>query len=333
MRDVFIRRAVILERLKQHQVDKIKPIIKELDKIIVSALVYDDVSALSVREFNALIAGLKVRIDKVLSKYNDQLNKDLIEILQDAYNFELKASGLKGAMTEVKASQVIASSLLITKGLEGKAVADVLAGFNATEQERLLNAVKIGRYQGKTNQQIIQMIRGTRANKFRDGIIGATARVAETLTRTLVQHVAHQGTRAFCEANNIDEYYIIATLDSRTSAICQALDMRVFKLSDNMFPPFHPNCRSKPVPGRPDMDGERSSINGYTKNEPFYAWIKRQPIEFQEQAIGKTKAKLLREGGLDAEQFARLQLDKNFKPITLKEMQKLEPLMFEKAGL
>jgi hypothetical protein len=36
---------------------------------------------------------------------------------------------------------------------------------------------------------------------------------------------------------------------------------------------------------------------------------------------------------LTAERFASLQLDKNFKPLTLDQMKGLEPLAFERAGI
>ena len=41
----------------------------------------------------------------------------------------------------------------------------------------------------------------------------------------------------------------VATLDSRTSEICQSMDGKVFDYKDREegvnYPPLHPNCRSK----------------------------------------------------------------------------------------
>ena len=45
------------------------------------------------------------------------------------------------------------------------------------------------------------------------------------------------------------------------------------------------------------------------------------------------RGKLSREGGLTAERFAALQLDKNFKPLTLDQLKELEPLAFDRAGI
>lgn len=60
---------------------------------------------------------------------------------------------------------------------------------------------------------------------------------------------------------DVERYEIVATLDSRTSEICQSMDGKVFKMSDFepgiTAPPFHPRCRSVTVPYFNDMDSER----------------------------------------------------------------------------
>lgn len=50
----------------------------------------------------------------------------------------------------------------------------------------------------------------------------------------------------------VEEYEIVATLDSKTSEICQAMDGQHFKLDDfqigSTAPPFHPRCRTAIAP-------------------------------------------------------------------------------------
>jgi hypothetical protein len=73
---------------------------------------------------------------------------------------------------------------------------------------------------------------------------------------------------------------------------------------------------------------------GSTKaSETYYSWLRDQPKSVQDSIIGPTRGKLLREGGLSSQRFAELQLSKNYKPLTLDEMKKLEPVAFEKAGI
>lgn len=51
---------------------------------------------------------------------------------------------------------------------------------------------------------------------------------------------------------DVEEYEIVATLDRKTSNICQDLDKKVFKQSEYEIgvtaPPFHPNCRTDTAP-------------------------------------------------------------------------------------
>lgn len=58
----------------------------------------------------------------------------------------------------------------------------------------------------------------------------------------------------------VEEYEIVATLDSRTSDICRNLDGQHFPMKDYeagvTAPPFHVNCRSTTVPYFPDNFGQ-----------------------------------------------------------------------------
>jgi hypothetical protein len=65
----------------------------------------------------------------------------------------------------------------------------------------------------------------------------------------------------------------------------------------------------------------------------YYGWLKTQSAKFQDSVIGPERGALLRNGGLSSGRFAELQLNKNFKPLTLNQMKELEPLAFEAAGI
>ncbi|MGE7807261.1 minor capsid protein, partial [Lysinibacillus sp. NPDC096215] len=64
---------------------------------------------------------------------------------------------------------------------------------------------------------------------------------------------------------DVEKYEIIATLDSRTSSICQSMDGKVFKLVDFMpgvtANPFHPNCRTTTAPYFEDDYSQRIARN------------------------------------------------------------------------
>jgi hypothetical protein len=51
----------------------------------------------------------------------------------------------------------------------------------------------------------------------------------------------------------------------------------------------------------------------------FYTWLKYQPADFQDTAIGTENAKKLRGGEMTQEQFDKQNLGKTFAPMTLSE--------------
>jgi len=108
-------------------------------------------------------------------------------------------------------------------------------------------------------------------------------------------------------------------------------------------PPFHINCRTTITPitklsAAFAKGATRASVGAsggaqVSASLSYYQWLKTQPAAFQDAALGPVRAKLFRDGGLTAERFASLQLDKNFKPLTLDQLKELEPLAFQRAGI
>jgi SPP1 gp7 family putative phage head morphogenesis protein len=72
---------------------------------------------------------------------------------------------------------------------------------------------------------------------------------AERLVRTETNHFNNEADALAYEEMDVDKYVFLATLDTRTSDICQRLDNKVFELKKRRvgvnYPPMHPNCRSK----------------------------------------------------------------------------------------
>ena len=72
---------------------------------------------------------------------------------------------------------------------------------------------------------------------------------ADRLVRTETNHFNNEADAMAYEEMGLDKYVFRATLDTRTSTICQDLDGEVFDTKDRQigvnFPPMHPLCRSK----------------------------------------------------------------------------------------
>lgn len=82
------------------------------------------------------------------------------------------------------------------------------------------------------------------ASKKLDTNYKSTVRLVRTEYNLILNDAVGQGLHE-C---GIDRYEIVATLDNRTSEICQEMDGKVFETSKKEigvnYPPFHPNCRT-----------------------------------------------------------------------------------------
>lgn len=77
-------------------------------------------------------------------------------------------------------------------------------------------------------------------------------KAAGRLVMTESAYFANEARAKTFKELGVEEYQFLATLDMRTSEICQSMDLMIFKLVDRQigvnWPPLHPWCRSTIVP-------------------------------------------------------------------------------------
>jgi SPP1 gp7 family putative phage head morphogenesis protein len=228
-------------------------------------------------------------------------------------------------------------TLVDKQAVGGKSLRRWFTRLGADRMGRLETAVNLGTIEGDTLGQIVK--------RFRDAE-NVTRRSARTMVRTHVNHVANQSREALYEENSdiVDGVRWTATLDGRTSSICQSRDGNIYDLDQGPRPPAHPNCRSITTPvlkswdklakpgalkqgrGAKDIDAlfqknlrkqgfsaadasrikrnTRASMNGQVPDDLTYnEWLKRQPVGFQDNVLGKKKGQLFRDGGLHVDRF------------------------------
>ena len=114
---------------------------------------------------------------------------------------------------------------------------------------------------------------------------------AERLIRTETNHFNNEADAMAYEEMGIDKYVFVATLDNRTSPMCQDMDGQIFNYKDREtgvnYPPLHPNCRSK-TRGYLGEEAEknlqrraRNPITGKTElvdNISYKEWIKENTV-------------------------------------------------------
>lgn len=119
----------------------------------------------------------------------------------------------------------------------------------------------------------VGLIRGESLDRMASRIhkrMGVAYSAAKTLVRTETAYIFEKATKEAYEANGIEWYEYLATLDSRTSEACQELDGKHFKVKDAVpgknYPPMHPNCRSTTVCWFPDEEEKKAATTRIAKD-------------------------------------------------------------------
>jgi SPP1 gp7 family putative phage head morphogenesis protein len=268
-------------------------------------------------------------------------------------------------------------TLVKSKPFQGRVMKDWIKTLRDEDIRRIESSIQIGMVQGESNNDIAKRIVGTAQLRGTEGVTEITRRQAAALTRTAVNFIGNEARSAFFKANEdiIEGEQFVATLDSRTTAVCRANDGKKFKIGEGPIPPLHFNCRSLRVPvllgdalgdrpakvvtnkqllrefsakndinvkSRDDLPrglkGEfdkfsRKRIRELTGQVPattsYQTWLKSQSKEFQEDVLGKTKAKLFRDGKLQLDKF----VTRNGTELTLSQLAKKHADAFRAAGL
>jgi SPP1 gp7 family putative phage head morphogenesis protein len=226
---------------------------------------------------------------------------------------------------------------------DNKLLKEALNDFTRKQSRLIKNAISTGFYEGKTTPDIIREVVGTRKLKYKDGILNITRNEAERTVRTALNHTASVARAKTFEDNSdlIPYYEWVSTLDGRTSNVCKSLDGTVYKVGKGKLPPAHQNCRSSTAPLLRDevnaksmkklaIGGKRASMNGQVSADLNYGdWLKRQSKDFQDKALGKTRAELFRKGGLSLDKF----VNDADQTLTLEQLKTTYPTAWGKAKL
>ena len=218
-------------------------------------------------------------------------------------------------------------SLTATQGTaitlpNGQVVTKAFRGLAESSAERFSQTVRQGLLTGEPTSEIAKRLRGrleysdlgplSRGQVRAAGLSiaqlkqagGELTRVANSqvlaLVRTSVNQVSNAASQQVYEANQdvTKKYRYVATLDTRTSAICRALDGREFEYGKGPMPPQHFNCRSTTVAVvdyeglglTPPKPGRRASMDGpVPANESYGQWLSKQSKATQAEVLGAEK--------------------------------------------
>jgi len=234
----------------------------------------------------------------------------------------------------------------------GEVVSKAFRGIAESQAQRFNAIVRTGVLTGEPIPQIARRMVGNldfgqlaKTAKQQALAGGELTRLADhqvmTIVRTSVLQINNAASQQVYEANQdvTKKYRYLATLDSRTSAICRSLDGKVFEYGKGPTPPVHFNCRSTTIPIvdykalglRPpeevlDTRGTRRSEGGGVSAETDYGkWLLGKSKEYQKDVFNGSEQraayfrKLSREYG--PQQALSRMVREDGSEVTLKQLQ------------
>lgn len=181
------------------------------------------------------------------------------------------SAGIQAVFSAVAPEQVYAAAM--SRPFQGVVLREALQGVEAATARRVRDAIRMGFVEGKTIPQIVRDIKGTRANRYADGLLDWERRDIDAVVRTAITHTANVARQEFYAENDdiIDRWLFVATLDSRTTLTCASLSGKTFPIGKGPMPPRHYRC----LPGD-SLVLPRSAVTGAYKR-----WFDGEVVVFK----------------------------------------------------
>lgn len=345
------RHAIFVNRFAGGLHREFTPFLNELKKEI-SFKLNNDPTPTSQRKLNALIRQVASIQRDIYTQYTDDLNGQLDMFIEMEADFEVDNLSdvieddivLKTPSPEQLIVAARSNPLVFPDSNNTVLLKPFIDNWTKSEINRVSSIIRTGYAMGETNQQIAQRIAG------KGGTLSKKTKTNNAaIVRTSVNHLSTQAKQMVFDKNDdiVIGYEWVSTLDGRTSDQCKSLSGEIFLNKKRGFkpkPPIHVNCRSTTSPvlsSEYDLDESKGDINStgssgkkkVSANTTYYSFLKKQSKAFQDETLGTTKAKLFRDGGMTADQFAKLTVDEKYRPLTLDELKRKAPKVFDKAGV
>ncbi len=195
------------------------------------------------------------------------------------------------ALATVLPPPAVLRKIVTSQPFMGKTLLEWAKDIRRADLARIESQIKIGLVQGESPSQISRRVVGTVSLKGKDGVTQITRRNADSITRTVLSGIASEARDAYLRANSdlAPDKLFTATLDSRTTPICQRFDGKLFRVEDLNAPvlPLHFGERSIYSPvidgeiigDRPRRDfTDRQLLREYTRENGLSSVTKRKSL-------------------------------------------------------
>ncbi len=269
LQDQSARHTAHLERLKSGYVKEFEPFLLEMKKVIGSQLGGELITDWSRNRLEKQLQTINKLLLAPMQDYEKVLLSQIKELSEYEAGFEVRS--LQNVVADfnytipsaTQLSTAVMSTPLGIKGADGGKLLDAyIKDWTKKEATQVSNVLRIGAAQGQTTTEVIRNMRAA---------VDVSARSAEMIARTALQHTANQAREATYAANSdlIEKVKWVSILDGNTSPICRSLSSSdPFPVNEGPRPPAHPNAC---LPGtmietrRGQIEIERVKVGDYVK--------------------------------------------------------------------
>lgn len=345
MTNAAARHAVFVQRFGGGQARKALVYVDKLRKQLATRIASEDLTNISAARLKAMYNDLTDLTQSLYEKMGKDVQKDMKKFAKYEAEFtgKMAKQGIDVEQFAIPSTETLEEAIN-TKVMEfapgqGSAtIGDALSNFKAAKAKQIVQTIKDGTVLGRTSAEIIQDMSHVVGNIQRHN--------AEALVRTITNHVSTVARMTTLKENAdvLEGYEVVATLDAQTTLICAGLDGKVFDIDEVEYPPYHWNCRTTLIPRvkkefdlGAEVTGERPAVgqdgaqDGVSANKKFGGWLMDQPKEFKEAYFskfsdGEEKFQLFNSGQLKIDQFT----DAKGAELTLDELRSLADVALKK---
>jgi SPP1 gp7 family putative phage head morphogenesis protein len=339
IQDVITRHQVYLLRYSAGREKEAAQYIDEITRRITDELMNDELTDMDIQRLNRFMD----EIVEFQQNLMGQLEEKILDDVDDLANQETDwaTAMLSNFLGELDTPSRIETQLAVFAGIlpvAGLTIRSLVSRFRQKKIAQTVQSIRDGITLRENNQQIIGRMQTI--NPLHKKQAGVLIKTITNYTSVQARDVAMR-----LNPNFFDGYEWVSVLDSRTSLICASRDGTVYPFTNDPVlspkPPAHFSCRSTITPKlKPQFESRQNKqprrtaegAKGKTKvnaQTNYQSWLTRQPAAFQDEVLGKTRGLLFRRGKLPISKF----VDESGKTLTLNELRKVEPEVFNRVKL
>lgn len=338
LEDEQIAHAVSLEKYKVGVVRRIIVLLNrsdaDLSAALAAALERLPAESFTVERLEALLAEVRSINAQAYASVAKELQNDLKELAGYEVNWQQTLFEktipepvlIRFPIASISAEQAYAAAL--SRPFQGRLLRNWGEEIAADRMVKVRNAIRTGYLEGKTTDQIIRSIRGSRATGYADGFLERPRKDLAAVVRTAIGHTAATAREQFNTSNSeiLKSEDWLSTLDTHTSDGCIIRDKKSYTIGTHKpighkYPwlqgpgRLHFCCRSTSAVRTKswrelgmDIDsmtpGQRASMDGAVPADTNYSeWLNRQSDARKIEVLGPARYQLLKDGKLDLEDF------------------------------